>query len=162
MGLAKSPGKFFLGYMTPVRGRKKQALALIRLLGKCKSQLPAFNATPGGNLRAQEKQHPWPFFVRVLFKEKAVFQYNLKILVSQTGPYSPFSGEPWGHLKPQYSNLPFYFTPEDAGRWTSKARAIGREWSRSILSQVERGYKLSSARKKRQGARERARLLSLL
>lgn len=72
LGLAKSPGKFFLGYMTPVRGRKKQALALIRLLGKCKSQLPAFNATPGGNLRAhEEKQHPWPFFVRVSFKLNA-------------------------------------------------------------------------------------------
>lgn len=72
--VAKSPGKFFLGSMTPVRGRKKQALALIRLLGKCKSQLPAFNATPGGNLRAhEEKQHPWPFLSVFLFKEKAVF-----------------------------------------------------------------------------------------
>lgn len=63
-------------------------------------------------------------------------------------------------MKPQYSNLHFYFTPEDAGRWTSKARAIGRERSRSILSQVERGHKLSSPRKQREGARERAALFS--
>lgn len=44
LGQAKSPGKFFLGYMTPLRGREKQAVALIRLPGKCKRQLPALGA----------------------------------------------------------------------------------------------------------------------
>lgn len=42
-------------------------------------------------------------------------------------------------MTPQYSNLHFYFIPEDVGRWTFKARSIRTEWSRSNLSQLSVG-----------------------